>query len=310
MISILLGAGFSKWAAGLPVASELFDFAIEPISKREEVLLSKIKLDKGHWDEIRPQAFAEEFIAWMIGQSDQKKARVAWYVTRRLSEHFIAPIWGSMQTYMIDERRAAEHDGVKNAKRLLTRFIGLDSSGILTTNYDLLIEYALSTKGFNYGTRGEPLKGRNKNPLFFSQGGPVSLHGELPLAKLHGSVSWDSEARYTDGRCGIKGSALIVPPVAEKTMPWVLRNQWDLARQILQKSEKLLVFGFAFNPYDRALLDMLLEAGGNLRKVLLVDPKPNVSAASFLWPRATILTTNPPPLPDFRWGNEIGIFDT
>ena len=30
MLALFLGAGFSKWAADLPVASQLFDFDIEP----------------------------------------------------------------------------------------------------------------------------------------------------------------------------------------------------------------------------------------------------------------------------------------
>ena len=36
MLALFLGAGFSKWAANLPVASELFDFAIHPFGVREE----------------------------------------------------------------------------------------------------------------------------------------------------------------------------------------------------------------------------------------------------------------------------------
>jgi len=35
----LLGAGFSKWSANLPIARELFDLDIDPFGIREERLL-------------------------------------------------------------------------------------------------------------------------------------------------------------------------------------------------------------------------------------------------------------------------------
>ena len=41
-LAVLLGAGFSEWAAGLPIPSELFDFAVQPFGTRETSRLAPI----------------------------------------------------------------------------------------------------------------------------------------------------------------------------------------------------------------------------------------------------------------------------
>ena len=43
MLTIFLGAGFSKWAADIPVASQLFDFNIENWGPRESNKLRIVK---------------------------------------------------------------------------------------------------------------------------------------------------------------------------------------------------------------------------------------------------------------------------
>ena len=124
---------------------------------------------------------------------------------------------------------------------------------------------------------------------------PVTLDGNVPLAKIHGSVSWDSCGRYTDGRRGITGDALVVAPTADKQAPPELLDVWALARDILSRSERVLVFGFAFNPYDEAVLDLLSRSGKNARAVLLIDVAPPTEAAQRVWPRAEIADAPPPP---------------
>jgi hypothetical protein len=301
MLSLLLGAGFSKWAAGCPLASELFDFKIEPKNQLEPKKLDRLKRIKTDWDQANPTLLAEAFVTWAINESVSLERLVSWYVTRRVSDEFLATIEGGIQTFQINERRAREHHGVIKAQRFLTRFLGGDVAGILTTNYDLLVEYAFTTDRFNYGTRGEILQGRGHNPRFFSQGRPVILTGELPLAKLHGSVSWTDDSKFTDGRCGLKGNALIVPPFLKKRAPDQLKAQWTLARSIIRDASKIVVFGFGFNRYDSEVLNLLAEGSGNIRDALLIDPNPQTEMARKLWPQATIRTCLPAIAPDFRW---------
>ena len=50
MLALFLGAGFSKWAADLPLTSQLFDFEIEPWGPREYKKLEIVKSLKHNWD--------------------------------------------------------------------------------------------------------------------------------------------------------------------------------------------------------------------------------------------------------------------
>jgi len=177
---------------------------------------------------------------------------------------------------------------------LLQGFVGLDVAGVITTNYDTLVEYVLGTKGFNYGLEGEVLTGRGPYPVS-TWLHPVRLTGKTPLAKLHGSISWDAEGRYTDGRRGITGNALIVPPTPVKELPEKLRQAWRLAMQILAATTRIAIFGFSFNQLDQSVLDLLSEHGSHIQSVLLVDIAPNQREAAHLWPNARIQACCPPP---------------
>ena len=142
--------------------------------------------------------------------------------------------------------------------------------------------------------RDEALTGRGPYPV--SQwANPVTLTGSVSVAKMHGSVSWDENARYTDGRRGLTGDALIIAPTPKKSMPDSLREVWDLAAQILGRSDRLVVFGFAFNPYDGALLEHLAAHGRSLRHVAVIDTRPDLERVTRVWPGATAVALRPPP---------------
>lgn len=295
---LLAGAGFSKWAAGLPLARELFDFGIEPFGVRERAQLNHINNLKNLWDAENPNGLAEEFVSYALGRDPRSAAAVRWYVVRRLSEPYI---WQESHVgrwrrhvLMVDEHRKWERPGVKVVRAFIERLGQACLSGIVTTNYDLLIEYALGTAGFNYGSLGERLYGRGPYPVSQWKN-PVLVRGKLPIAKVHGSISWDEEGRYTDGRRGISGNALIVAPGPGKIAPTSLARDWELAAGLLRAAKRLLVFGFAFNPYDQALLEHLELHGGAIEEVLVIDIAPNMSAAERLWPRAHVRSIPPPP---------------
>ena len=298
MWALFLGAGFSKWAAGLPVAIQLFDFDIEPWGPREARKLEIVKSLKQNWDIAHPDGLAEQFIADALNFKEKSRQAVLWYLTRRLSEPFIwkefhAQRW-RRHVLMIDEYRKFNVPGVVKAQSFLQRFCGPCLAGIITTNYDMIVEYVLSTKGFNYGIPDQTLTGRGPYPV--SQWlNPVTLKGKMPLAKIHGSISWDENACYTDGRRGLTGNASIVAPTPEKQPPESLKFVWELAKRILERAKQLVVFGFAFNPYDEAVLNLLKDAGRNLQSVLLVDIEPKIELAQRLWPSATVILCQPPP---------------
>jgi hypothetical protein len=205
---------------------------------------------------------------------------------------------------MIDENRRFNIPGVVKAHRFFLRFY-LSLAGIITTNYDMTVEYALGTKGFNYGIPNQTLIGRGPYPVSQWRN-PVTLKGKVPLAKIHGSISWDENACYTDGRRGLTGHALIVAPTPEKQSPDSLKSVWELAERILQRATCLAIFGFAFNQYDEAVLNLLKGAGSNLESILLIDIEPQIGIARQLWPDAMIISCQPPPMGDAEiqeWAN-------
>jgi hypothetical protein len=294
--TLFLGAGFSKWAAGLPVVSELFDFDIVPWGRREQRKMESVISLKEEWDRENPGGLAEQFIADALSLPARDREIVLWYVVRRLSKPFIweefhAQKW-RRHVMMIDENRRFRTEGVLRARDFIRQFRGTPR-GIITTNYDLLVEYALGTKGFNYGIPGEQLIGRGAYPLAEWRN-PVRVTGEISLAKIHGSISWDEDGRYTDGRRGLTGHALIVAPTEQKRPPELLRDAWRLAEDILSKSTELIVFGFSFNEYDEAVLNLLKFAGRNLKSVLLIDIDPKVARAERIWPSVSIESRSPP----------------
>ncbi len=71
-----------------------------------------------------------------------------------------------------------------------------------------------------------------------------------------------------------------------------------LADTILRRSANLLVFGFAFNPYDEALLTLMKDAGKSLQSVLLINLHSKVEQAGKLWSSADIITCSLPPAGD------------
>jgi len=295
-LALFLGAGFSKWAVDLPVASQLFDFNIEPWGPRENRKLELVKRLKRNWDITHPNGLAEQFIADTLNFEDKKRRAVLWYIVRRLSEPFIWKEFHSQKwrrhVFMIDENRRFNVPGLVNAQSFLLKFYNPPLAGIVTTNYDMIVEYALGTHRFNYGVRNQTLIGRGPYPVSQWRN-PVTLKGDVFLAKVHGSISWDDHAYYTDGRRSITGDALIVAPTPEKKPPACLKSVWELAERILRSVTRLAVFGFAFNPYDVAVLNLLKRAGSNIKSILLVDVEPKIERVRQLWPDVDIKSCTP-----------------
>jgi hypothetical protein len=298
MLALFLGAGFSKWAADLPLASQLFDLRIRQPGLREQPRLERVRNLQIAWNAKNPAGRAEQFIGEVLSSNNARNHRdLIWYVVRRLSEPYIWEEWHAQRmrrhVLMIDENRKWDRPGVRIAEAFIAECYP-NLAGIVTLNYDLLAEYALGSKQFNYGILGEVLQGRGPYPLAI-WGNPVQLTGRLPIAKLHGSISWDTEAKYTDGRRGLTGQALIIAPTPEKVPPKKLEQYWTLSSEVLSRAVQLLVFGFGFNEYDEAVLAHLADAGRHLVEVAIVDVGSREAAAARLWPNARINSFLPPP---------------
>ncbi len=159
------------------------------------------------WIEQHPDGNSEQFVAYALAQGERLRAAVIWYITRRVSEPYIWQEWHAghagrwrRHVLMIDENRKYERPGVTRTRDFLL-YLRNSLSGIVTTNYDLLVEYALGTQLFNYGRLNEDLSGRGAYPVSQWRN-PVTLRGQIPLAKVHGSISWTEVGKHTDGRGG------------------------------------------------------------------------------------------------------------
>ncbi|PMG81090.1 hypothetical protein BCU84_00260 [Shewanella sp. 10N.286.51.B7] len=226
MTALFLGAGFSKWAFNLPLVNQLFDFDISPTNDTEQRKVELLESDWKRWEIENKGASPEQFIYWCLNKSSHRRSRINWYVSRRLTEPFMTRISGSYTSAMFDERVVRENSKVIELKGFITSLGEHGLKGILTCNYDTLVECALGTSGFNYGVIGEQLYGRGLNPQFPWQNAHVRVTGHIPLAKLHGSLSWDLSTKYTSGKPGRAGKALIIPPAPEKKPPPELESIW------------------------------------------------------------------------------------
>jgi len=295
---LFLGAGFSKWAADLPTAAELFDFNIKLWGVREVRKLDELQRIKKIWDAENPCGYSEEFTRWMIESSKKDRQLVTWYIARRLADPFIVEsysttAWGSTyrkrRVMMFDDTRRFQSAGVIKAKKFIDSLLGPHFEGIITTNYDLLIEYALGTRGFNYGEKMQLLHGQWAMPIRRWRDGPVILKGDLSLLKLHGSISLTEKGYCTDGRGGVTGRALIIPPTQNKELADFVSNEWNHAGKMLENSCTLIFFGFAFNQYDLKILALLKDTEEWMKKIILINRNPRViRQASTIWPSAKI----------------------
>jgi hypothetical protein len=295
--ALMLGAGFSKWSCDLPLVSELFDFKIRTYNQTEERRVIRLKKIYESWRAKNLHEHIEEFIRFSQGPGLRFNL-TNWYITRRLTEPFV--VHGSRRyTWYINSYYTQQHKGIEKARGIITALSGISGAenlSILTANYDLVPEYALGTRGFNYGILHERI---GYTPYPYPR--PVFVTGPVSIAKLHGSISWTEDAKFPDSRCGLTGKCLIVPPVTGKKAPKLLEDQWTLAKKILVKCHKLVVFGFSFNEYDTAIRDFFKAQLSPDAEVTLVDVVDHRTRL------APILGSRVWPAPGFE-DTELGVF--
>ncbi len=286
------GAGFSKWCIDIPLMKDLFDFKGH-FWEREKKGINKLKVTYNSWKQNNKAKTNEHFINNILTSQNKKvdSKLLIFYICRRLSEPFI---W--YEKHVLRTRRHTYNLQGSGKKRIpfINRpgdwLSSLDA--LLTTNYDLILEYLIGPKGYNYGYQGETLSGRGSYPVSQYQK-PVVLSGQIPLMKLHGSLSWTLKGHHTDGRGGLTGEAIIIPPIFEKIPSKRFQKIWENAEKILNNAEKILFFGFAFNPYDDAILNLLTENISNTAKIIIVNPSPNKNRIENLFNKCDIDYINP-----------------
>jgi hypothetical protein len=184
---------------------------------------------------------------------------------------------------------------------LFQKFINSDLSKlqsnlfIITTNYDLLAEFAVFLNGafttlhFEY----QSLTPANSFPVLYNKDG-------IPLFKLHGSLNWhciDEQPNICvddrivefrnnhdtpdllpisfDSKHQAPETTLIVPPTFLKPdLPEALKITWAGAAQALQNAEIVIFIGYSFPPSDiemKYFLAKCLANNSKLQKIRLFD---------------------------------------
>jgi hypothetical protein len=175
----------------------------------------------------------------------------------------------------------------------------LDDKGhqvsIITTNYDVVVEYALAALGksaqlpFESNSVGGG-KHETYQDLYAKDG--------VPLMKLHGSVNWFFhtnppdlvlvDQRLAKGEYGVPypvcshndfvppGEEFIVPPTYSKGFPKGPIDQiWAAAARALSEAELLAFVGYSFPGSDtemRYFLGRSLAGNSRIRRIALIDP--------------------------------------
>lgn len=292
---VLLGAGAS--APSLPVSRELTGLVIESMNQR---LRDQNDYLRRAWEAAREQlretSNIEEFYSSLADVEHQSDDTTRYWVQEwvplpealptdgdgvsgRKAFGFLAHmVQNSVMTILAQKTEVAD-------KSYLHPLVTADLRGIVTLNYDLMIEKAAAEAGRAYTTGAEEWDGGIRwfaNDL----GGDV-----LPVLKLHGSLNW-RETRVVigsplpivgfeevggDGLGAGKLVARLDQPaifgLAGKMSPFdpypALRGEYD---RMLEDVELLVVVGFSF--WDAHITAPIRRwlALDDRRKIIIVDP--------------------------------------
>ncbi len=284
-VAVFLGAGFSA-VADVPLANQLFANRPEVDGVTRRKLVDRVI---SRWDAWRSkyEGAAEEYLA-DLAESNVREFQDA----SRFVGLTIALKMGQLQKVGL-KSTITKHNLDRRSDPSLERFwdalFGARTDvSVITTNFDILAERGLRHEprprakrpGFHYGFGHEPLKGGGYPSYAHIQ--KISTMGQVPLLKLHGSISWSARdnvlERYHDCRPAIRGDAAIVAPIVEKTVPEYLKPTWAAAREQLSGAGTWIVVGYSLPDYDQAVRSLLQGAASHETAIHVFDP--DRSAAS------------------------------
>ena len=179
-------------------------------------------------------------------------------------------------------------------------------SSIISTNYDILIDSALSkTIGLNYGPKartwivgGLDDIGGFQRPAIYQPGFPLN-QGRIALLKIHGSLNWlycskcdevdvtiDKGAVRTvtgdyycfNKHCTNKYESLLITPTMFKNYEnRFIRETWECAEKALIDADRLVFIGYALKDEDYQIRCLLMKALLNKTNgygVVVIERKP------------------------------------
>ena len=284
-VAVILGAGFSV-VAGVPLANQLLDHRPDVDRVTRQALVDRVVARWGTWQSTTGGT-TEEYLA-ELERTDQVAFRDAvWFVGLA-----VALQMGQLR-FVGANLTITKHNLARRSFPALETFWdilfgALTDVSVVTTNFDILAERGLrhvprprvKRPGFHYGFGPESFAGGGYPSYAHIQ--KIRADGNVPLFKLHGSVSWsvrDGElVKYHDCRPAIRGDAAIVAPLVEKTVPEYLRPTWATARQHLARARTWIVVGYSLPWYDKAVGSLFEEATRSDTTIHVFDPDPGVAS--------------------------------
>jgi hypothetical protein len=287
-LALFLGAGFSK-AWGLPLASEVID-AVSTTDFPAKWQVELIGRVEKAWQKAKSEGCVsvDEFgrliqvKRWTNLFGLSHKDFTSFLALRLSSVHW--KVGGARET----KWGTGDHVRMKRIidspyREFLAGIARSHLVGIVTTNYDLIIEKMLGPScrgrmgGFNYGDANEPLIGRHHVSSRWSYGPGVKITGRVPLLKLHGSLNWgvspDLELiKYIDARPsrGLRYEALIVPPGKSKRHA-LLDPVWHRAARVLKEANIWIFCGYSLPDYDGDVRKLIKSNAKERQKIIVMD---------------------------------------
>ena len=182
--------------------------------------------------------------------------------------------------------KVSETDGAPWLDLLVAKWIA-DEARVITLNYDLIVEEAVSRQlphSDRYLLYPVPITPLNLRVGGIFGGGPVKL---LQLCKLHGSINWlysgsaaaagetISPPEPKDALGGDK-VPLIAPPVFDKSVYFrheSLLATWRSAEQALKGAGRVIFMGYSLPPTDRTMCWFFQDSCRRRASVVVVDKR-------------------------------------
>jgi hypothetical protein len=290
-LALFLGAGFSKhW--GLPLAGEVMDMnAVRSMRLPRKWHHDLVERVERYWEATAEQheGVVDNFARLLQSSSSSNLSyeEFVQFLALRFSVHHWK-IGGSKRTEGGTGDHVRKKQKVPSGYASFVRaFRAQEIVGVVTTNYDLVIEKLLGPLhsgrlgGFNYGKPEEQLNGRQATSSKWSYG-PVQVTGRLPLLKIHGSLNWSlSETqqlvKYVDARPShLQGYRPALLPPGLTAASDSLTNVWKHAGRVLSATSIWVFCGYSMPHYDSDVVNLLRSSAvGRLRRVVVLAPHPS-----------------------------------
>lgn len=298
-MNILLGAGFSKAIFDdFPLMTELTQMALS--DPEIAGLIRNLDLPFA----VFSQGPAANFENW-ISVLEESDIYIQDSVTRERRRYLVKLLenFAFEKIRSVSNAMSITEEKIRQIQKLL-----LSKSNILTTNYDLVLEYVVqdlitrnemtldSPYGLNSGLFDFAFQRRN---LAYLDGGNAGNGDYSKIFKLHGSCDWYSFAdevsdkfwvdvsrlknfMYPDRKSASADSVALMSPI--RALPGAskgkalsnlaMRRIWQEAHQAIKGKSGLAVFGSAINPRDSALVSLLIEGLPKETPIFIFDKEP------------------------------------